>query len=183
MTVLQCIGIKRAAVAGGTLQRGRRPCSYLCGTTRKAVGGPLRYRSWRRSRHAARGPGAECCLLRIVRNTRTGGPFKPCFGLSGGRSTGRQSLPAARSRSCGPLGFNLDASLDPRRVMAKTAPLPVIRALTQPALHWIALLAKTLLRLQHPKSAAVRGKASLYSLGLLGSHQLSQRIYRRSSAN
>jgi hypothetical protein len=69
---------------------------------------------------------------------RTGGPFKPSFGLSGvvppaGRVSPRlvrAFLQSSRIQSLPVL---------PHRVMAKTAPLPIIRELTQPTLHWIAM--------------------------------------------
>src|SRR5260221_618448 len=69
----------------------------------------------------------------------TSGPFKPSFGLSGGVDSWTECSRRSFAFSRRPLRLNLDPSLTASRVVAKTAPLPVLRTLAQPSSHPIAM--------------------------------------------
>ena len=90
---------------------------------------------------SAAGKEVKCTIVRVAticpprnRLTRPGGPFKPFFGLSGALRMGRVSSRSFSLLSC-PCAFNLNSPCAARRILAKTAPLPALCALAQPAIH------------------------------------------------
>ncbi len=69
----------------------------------------------------------------------TSGPFKPSFGLSGGLDSWTECSRRSFAFSRRPLRLDLHPSLIASCVVAKTAPLPVLRTFAQPSRHRIAM--------------------------------------------
>jgi hypothetical protein len=63
----------------------------------------------------------------------TGCTFRPSFGLSGGVPAREKPPRSSFAFSCRPFGFDLDSPLTAVCILAETAPLPILRALTQRA--------------------------------------------------